>query len=130
MGICQCSIDIDHDSGPEFFKTERRKARTSHKCFECSKVIQPGEAYCCESGKWDGDFRTYKTCLDCLSVRQTFFCGWMYGNVWEDFHEEALQNDGRFSQDCIDLLTPVAKRRVLDIIKEIRREFHEAMDDQ
>lgn len=118
MGACQCSIDIDHDSGPEFFKTERRKARTSHKCFECRKVIHPGETYCCESGKWD-----------CLSVRETFFCGWMYGNIWEDFHEEALENNGKFSQDCINLLTSVAKRKVLDVIKEVRRELHEAMDD-
>ena len=45
MSECQCSIDVDHDSGPEFFTERDSRARKAHECFECGRRIERGEVY-------------------------------------------------------------------------------------
>ncbi len=130
MSECQCSIDVGDDcDAPEFYSSIDRKARVEHKCYECHRKINPGEKYRYTSCKWEAHIFTSKTCSDCESVRATFFCSSLSGSLWDDFEEAASENEGRFAQECINLLTPVAKRKVLDIIKEIRKELHEVMDD-
>lgn len=130
MSECKCSIDVDSDcSAPGFFNSRDRKARIEHKCDECSRTIAPKETYRYVTGMWEGDISSHKICVDCTSLRETFFCSSVFGSLWDDFEAEALENDGRFGQECINLLTPTAKRKVLDIIKEIRRDLHEVMDE-
>lgn len=60
--MCDCS------DGPEFFEWSRPKARKEHRCCECKRTIRVGETYERASGKWDGDFRTFATCKDCLDA--------------------------------------------------------------
>ncbi len=130
MGECSCSIEVDiGGSAPDFFRRRNPRARIEHVCGECLGAIRPGETYCYETGMWEGHILVNKMCADCLSLRNTFFCSSLFGSLWDDFKEEALQTDGRFSQGCINLLTPAAKRKVLDVIKKIRRELHEVMDE-
>jgi hypothetical protein len=70
---CAC-IYIDPDSTPDFVNPVVVVARRSHKCYECGREIVPGENYECTAGKWAGEFLRFKTCADCLSVREAFFC--------------------------------------------------------
>jgi hypothetical protein len=85
---CVCYVDTGED--PEFYKAEIRTARVAHTCSECKDVIHPGDKYKYEKvfGVWEGDVSTYKTCMPCKGVRDTYFaCGWIHGHLDEDFQE-------------------------------------------
>lgn len=51
-----------------FFHHITVKARKIHKCCECRGAIQLGEKYHKFSGVWNGDFDTFKRCLDCHAL--------------------------------------------------------------
>ena len=118
MSNCSC-VSYDNDYGPSCFKAITRKARKIHKCNECGEVILPGCEYKYESGVWDGTPDSYKTCLDCMSVRDEFFCeGWTYGDLWCGFDEHVSHVDGDIPEDNINNLSPKAKGKVLGIIDD------------
>jgi hypothetical protein len=54
---------------PKFFTSKIRKARKTHKCDECSRLINIGDEYEYVSGKWDDFIGSYKTCFECSDVR-------------------------------------------------------------
>jgi len=112
---CSCTIDIDHDGGPDCYKEKIVTAMKKHKCGECLKEILPGEGYEYVSGIWDGDPESYKTCLDCKSIRDTFFGSWTYTSVWEDFRDNFMWED--IPEACIAGLTPGARSRVCEFIE-------------
>lgn len=115
---CSCSIDMDYDgSGPDRHTEKIRTARKTHVCFECVKDIQPGEQYEYASGLWDGEYSIYKTCLDCKSIRDTFFSSWVYTQVWEAFQDEFGYVDSVVPESCIAELTPGARARVCEFIE-------------
>jgi hypothetical protein len=99
------------------------KARKEHKCTECHRVISPGEEYEYTFGVWDGEPGIYKTCSDCLSVRDTFFCkGWVYSQVWEDVHQHLLDTEGQIESECLLSLTSTAREWVIDWIDKLWEE--------
>ena len=114
---CSCTIDIDHDEGPSCSKEKIQTARKKHICSECLKDILPGEKYEYIFGVWDGDPHVYKTCLDCKSIRDTFFDSWMFTQVWENFQDEFGYHDSIIPESCITELTPVASARVCEFIE-------------
>lgn len=125
MSECSC-IYVETVDGPSCSKEETRKARKIHKCCECHKEIKKGQKYQYESGIWDGKPESYKICLDCLSMRDTFFCGgWVYGEIWSDLWNHLSENDGEISSDCLENLTPIAKDKVFKMIEEIWEELDE-----
>lgn len=84
MSDCFCDYDP-----PAFCRIKVVQARKEHKCFECCRIIMPGEAYEAVFGVWDGMSGTFKTCSHCLDIRRFVensvpcFC-WAHGNVLED----------------------------------------------
>jgi len=128
MSSCSCIYVEDYDE-PEFYSATERKARKEHSCCECGRTIEPKEKYEHVSGKWD-DIQTYKTCLDCVSVRKSFFCeGYYHLNIWESVGEHLLEIDGELSSECLLSLTPRAREKVCDIIEEVFEELNE-MDEE
>jgi hypothetical protein len=87
-----CNID---DAERVFILQEStRKARRAHKCDECRRDIEVGEAYQYEFGKLDSDAVAYRTCRHCLVGRawlSTNCGGWVYGSVIEEIAEHADQ---------------------------------------
>ncbi len=114
---CACTINIDYDGESSFHKQKIQTARKKHRCYECLKDIQPGEKYEYVSGVWDGDLLVYKTCLDCKSIRDTFFDSWIYTNVWDNFQDEFGYYDSIVPESCIAELTPGARARVCEYIE-------------
>jgi len=55
---------------PEFYNKYSLRARKVHRCEECGGEIRAGEKYEYVSGKWCGDFSTFKTCERCADLRQ------------------------------------------------------------
>jgi len=119
----ECSWDAsinDYDyEGPEFFKDKMVVARKQHKCSECCQAIEPGVKYEHVYGIWDGDTHTYKTCPDCLSLRQQFFLhGYYYEQLWDDFKDAFGYIDSEIPESCISKLTPGARARVCAMIEK------------
>jgi hypothetical protein len=116
---CAC-IHVDTDDGPEAFKSVDPVAHKEHTCCECKRTILVGEKYRKESGIWQGRPNRYKTCSDCLSVRNEFFCNsYIYQGMWVNVVEYLQDVDGMVSTDCIMNLTPAARDIVFKILDEI-----------
>lgn len=115
---CSCVYVDDGDyERPEFVDERVVEARKKHVCTECRREIVPGEKYERASGKWDGCIETYKTCMDCISVRDAFFCGsYGYSAIWQDLYEHILC--GPVDVECLVALTPAAREKVCDMIEE------------
>src|SRR5512141_2158603 len=64
-------------------------ARKDHKCSECGRTIKTGESYEFVFGLANGKGHTYKTCVQCLNLRNWItahipcFC-WSYTMMRED----------------------------------------------
>ena len=54
---------------PTCCKTSMPTARIRHRCCECRGVIWPNELYHLDSGVWDGEGASFKTCLQCDEIR-------------------------------------------------------------
>ncbi len=123
MAECACICIDNNDDYPEIHSEKRQKARKEHKCCECGRVIEKGETYECASGKWEGDFRVYKTCEECLDIRSTFFCGgFTYTCVHEYLWNHLQEMDGEISKDCLAELDTKANEIVCNMIKRIQEE--------
>ena len=122
-----CEIDNDFGESPECFSEKDRVARKPHVCFECGRTIEKGETYRYESGIWDGEPRSYKTCSDCLSIRDAFFCHFIFGSIWDDLSSMISYNE-EISSKKLDMLTPTAKNKVIELFDKLTKndEFKES----
>lgn len=116
MSGCACLIDNEGEASDVSF-TRMQMASKTHCCGECGREIRPGETYERVSGKWDCGFETYKTCADCLSVRDTYFCSYSYGCVWEDLENTVHDSRGNVADARLCELTPAARTRVMELIE-------------
>ena len=117
MGGCGCIYVGDFDEA-QFCNQKNQTARKSHKCGECARVIQAGEIYEYSTQLFEGDFSVYKTCADCLGLRNAFFCeGWWWGELWR-LVEQHLNEGVELEVCCLDQLTSRARDRVIDLIDE------------
>ena len=130
MSNCSC-IYIDNYESADFHTSVKRKAIKNHRCCECGRTINRGETYEYVSGKWDSYIGTYKTCGDCLSIRNTFFCdGWLYEGMTEALWEHLLEmRFGEISEDCIAELTPGGQALVCGMIEEIWKDYFDEDED-
>ena len=121
---CSCSVEVDcNGDAPLIHKAKIVKARKDHQCCECYKKIIPGEKYEYVKGKWNFGFAVHKTCLDCKSIRDTFFDSWVYTEVWDCFQNDFGDIDSIVPESCIAELTPIAKNKVCDFIEDGWEQF-------
>jgi len=114
---CDCLIEVDcHDDDPVLYAETYPRARKEHRCSECGVVIERREKYCRSSGLWDGRFETYKTCMVCDDIRQTLFCGGVFGDMLADVREYIVDSDGQISSDCLLSMSPGARFKVIVMI--------------
>lgn len=118
-----CEIDSADIYDPPFaFQSKDRKAKKNHQCGECGREIKVGETYRYESGVWDDGPDSHKTCMDCISVRDAFFCSFIFGQVWDDIRELVFDYDGELSGKKLLSLTPAARAKVCDLIDDLEVE--------
>lgn len=53
---------------PTLYQERERKAKRSYHCVECRSRIEKGESYTHVTGKWEGNFRTYRMCNPCYEA--------------------------------------------------------------
>lgn len=85
---CYC----DYEPAEMYVANLAKKAYKTHQCSECFRRINEGESYEKVVGKWDGNIGSFKTCVNCLAVRDFItahipcFC-WSHAGVLEDAKE-------------------------------------------
>ena len=125
---CSCNIYTDNaDAGPEFESRRICTARKPHRCAECRREIMPGERYERYTGKWEWGIDTFKTCPDCLTVRDTMFPeGFIFGVVW-DYVWEHVFEARTLPENCLAMLTPNAREKCCGILERL---WDETEDDE
>lgn len=86
-----CMID-DADADTQFSHTIERRARKSHACSECGRMIRVGEIYRYAAGKAYDEMWDAKQCAHCRVAAEWLRenCrGFLYHAVIEDFAEHA-----------------------------------------
>ena len=127
---CSCTIDpVDQETEQEFGCAKIVKARKPHCCCECLREIEPGETYEHYTGKWSGILGTYKTCPDCLSIREKMFpYGHVFMDVWADVYEH-IHHANTISEDCLASLTPRAREKCCTILESLWDDIDYDMED-
>ena len=81
---------------PAIYEETTRKAAKAHRCCECRRTIEKGDAYHEVRGLWDGQWGTYRTCARCERVRNALLremepedreCGFVFGGMREKLRE-------------------------------------------
>ena len=125
MSNCGC-IYVDCDWYAEEYIEDQVVAKKSVRCSECGNLITRGEehikaTYQDDEEKW----RTRRTCLDCQSIIDEFFCdGHKFNAVWTNVKEHVYDLEGQISSECLLNLTPKAREKVFDIIEETWEELY------
>ena len=115
---CQIELDVDGDI-PDFCRQSLIVARKEYKCCECGRTISPGQKYEYTSGRWAGEFRIYKTCLDCLSIRDALFCNYYFGGIFEELQNEIdMTGGGEHIARNLSGLTPAARAKVCEMLEK------------
>lgn len=114
---CSCQINVGVDDECEMLSAKWTRSRSLHKCGECGLKIKPGAEYLRERTIYDGHFNTYKTCVDCLSIRQNLCGDWIYTAVRETV-SDAIADGLEIPEKCIARLTPAARAWVCELIEE------------
>ena len=112
------TVSVDVDDHCTTLRESQPTARKRHKCGECRGIIDVGEKYNLEVSLYDGNISTYKTCLDCMSIRREFFKGgFYYEGIVEALGEHVKDSVGDISESCLASLTPGARARVCLMIE-------------
>lgn len=112
--VC-CPLYGDDGEGPSFYSTTRPRAGKEHRCCECGETIAKGTVHELCSGKWDGSFGSYRTCLSCVEIRDHFACssGWYFTCVWEQLEANFFPTM-KAGGPCMEGLSPAAKARLFE----------------
>jgi hypothetical protein len=115
MTCCPLSSVDDGDGQIECYSRTHPVARKNYQCAECYEPIPKGSKHEADSGLWDGEFSTTRTCLSCAEIRDHFACGngYLIGRLWEDL-EENFFPDMQAGGPCLDGLSPAAKGRMFE----------------
>jgi hypothetical protein len=93
---------VDYGDGWKVFRAEQRTARKEYRCYECNRVIEPGERYEFATGITNDGYDKWSvmhTCAHCQAGPCRWLnrvCGgYLYGGVYEDLDEHRFEPDVR-----------------------------------
>lgn len=108
----QCSCYVEIEDIATMIAERINKARKEHKCHECGSVIKVGQKYFVEKEIYDGVFRTHKTCMPCLEVRNAYMHCWYWGKIWEDLRN-CIED---ISLPDFEKFSPEAQQKILELL--------------
>ena len=117
---CSCSIDTCCDEGYE--ESEQKIILFDSdlimiECGECGRSIKKGEKYEWYRGEYEGEKHTHHTCLDCISLRENFFSGWIFESTWEDFRNNMDNCGWQVPEKCLSKCTPATRETICKYIE-------------
>ena len=115
---CSCQIETDHEEESEMiFEKDLTIFKNQQRCCECGVSLTEGDRYRKEIVKHDYEAHTYRTCLDCISIRDNLFCGWTWTCLLDDLREE-IEDGEDIPESCMAALTANARARTCEMIEE------------
>lgn len=86
MSSCDVCIGTDEDFQTQFYVESKPRARKPVKCCECGVLVPIGTRYLKTSGKWDGEFMTFRQCFPCGEIQRVFACdrNYQFTTLWDD----------------------------------------------
>jgi hypothetical protein len=118
--MCGCDYPL-----PSVYWQTVRKARKPHRCVECGCMIAPGIRYEHVRGVWEGEPNSYKTCLDCVGLRNLLsdcepcFC-WGHGGLWDDVENVVREIEPEDVQIGVQALWEAMRERNRKAVAERR----------
>jgi len=108
-GVCIGGWDGD---GPTVYNSHHPRARHEHRCYECKRPILPGHVYERVSGRWDGEWNTYRFCADCEAIANGLSCDGSreFGNLWDEITEHVFPH---MTTGCLLKIEGAAARQYL-----------------
>ncbi len=107
------------------------QARKEHVYCECGRKINKNERYECYKLIYDGEISRFKTCLDCISLRDAFFDSWSFTNIWNDFHEYIDEANGdEINWSALSKLTDPAQDMAFEYIGMVRGKMNDGEEDE
>ena len=120
----------DGDCGDEL-SCRTVTARKEHICCECRRKINRNERYERYKGVYDGEISEFKTCANCLSLRDAFFNSWVFQCIWDDFYEYVIEGRGEeLKWSALSKLTESAKNMAFDFIETVWERVKEGEEDE
>lgn len=115
----QCTL-IDASPGGYFdnISSSVIVSRDIRKCVECNGVISAGDSYFFEVGEVEGDIYKFRTCMDCISVREELFDDFTYEKIWEDLDDFIFDCSCEIPESRLSRLTIKAREKVCGMIEE------------
>jgi hypothetical protein len=109
-GTCDVSLG-DYEGDPaEVYHESAVKARKPHQCNECREPVPVSATYTRVSGKWDGEWSTWRFCAACWEALSEFSDGGKtFGVLWDE-----MQNNwahGAHLQACLNRLTTAGAKQ-------------------
>lgn len=130
---CACiSVDVDDfDESIDYINCKEVTATKEFKCVECSCTIQKGAPMeVLVMGQLNsGNYNSYCTCEDCLSMRIGLFCNYYVGAIWDTLWDELDNSDGDIKFDAIPKMTKIAREKVCDMLDRYYAQYYEDDDE-
>lgn len=105
---------------PEFYNCTFVRARKTHKCCECNKIIEKSESYYLTRGKWDGNVASFKHCKQCYEAMRSFTAHEEY-IVFTELKDSLKECHPTYAKDYFSLLKRgVFKDAYEDLIQEYK----------
>jgi hypothetical protein len=106
-----CLFDFaDSAIRPDFIKYRVETAKQPHQCCECGMAISALEQYEHVTGTWNDDFKTYKTCLPCVEIRDELFCSYIFTEMYNSLGMEVFEVD----MAALERFSPAAQRKLIE----------------
>ena len=89
MSDCSVCIGYSDYDAPEWSNvTIIKKSRKPVVCCECARELPKGTPYERAAMKYCGDFYCYRSCMDCVHIRDGLRCGgFLYESLWDSINE-------------------------------------------
>jgi hypothetical protein len=103
------------------YEARQEIAKERWTCDECDSVMNVGDEYEYASGILSGELHEHRTCKDCLSIAEAFFCSRMHGGLFddlEDYLEDYNPEDDCYAKAVLKL-TDVARKKVQEIFERV-----------
>lgn len=121
--MSECSIPVDPDETCSVHRSRIRKAKKDYRCCECHGPISAGTEYLSETALLSDGWSTYRTCLDCASIRKALFKeAWEWGGMFEYLRSHLDSSGGVIPSHCFADMTPEARETVMDLARRYREE--------
>lgn len=105
-------------------------AEKEYTCCECRKKIDAAGRYELYSANYDDGISEFKTCVNCLSLRNAFFDNWVFRCIWDDFYEHVSEGRGdEIKWSALSKLTEAAKDMAFDCIETVWERIEEGEED-